>query len=375
VLVVDDDPDVLIFVRQVLTHSGFEVHTAGDGRLAVDRVAAGSFDAVVSDIRMPGMDGLELLRTVRRHRPDMPVILMTATPDVGSAIEACEFGALRYLLKPLSPQDVEAAVQEGVRLHRMAQLSRAALANVRAAQQEADLSLGAAFERALSSAHMVFQPIVRASTRSAFGHEALVRNDDPTLAEPGRLFGAAVQLGRLPLLSRAIRARIAKTWPWALTPTTLFVNVHPLDLADPTLYASDQPLSARADSVVLELTERAPLEATPELRSQIKDLRSMGYRLAVDDLGAGYAGLNSFVILEPDVVKLDQTLVRGLDTEPVRRTLVRSMLTLCEELRIMVVAEGVETQAELDVLVDLGCDLVQGYLVGRPGPPPAAERD
>ena len=371
VLVVDDDPDILIFVREVLTHSGFEVHTAGNGPHAVERVAQGAFDAVVSDIRMPGMDGLELLRTVRRHRPDLPVILMTATPDVGTAMEACEFGALRYLLKPLSPPAVAAAVKEGVRLHRMARLSRAALANVKAAQQEADRSLSHAFERALSTAYMAFQPIVHASSRCVFGYEALVRNDDPTLAEPGRLFGAAVQLDRLSAISRTIRARIAGTWPWQDAPATLFVNVHPLDLADPALYAPDQPLSAHASSVVLELTERAPLEATPELRAQIKDLRGMGYRLAVDDLGAGYAGLNSFVILEPDVVKLDQTLVRGLDAEPVRRSLIRSMIALCEELRITVVAEGVETQAELDVLVDLGCDLVQGYLLGRPAPIPS----
>ena len=371
VLVVDDDPDILIFVSEVLTHSGFEVHTAGNGPHAVERVAQGAFDAVVSDIRMPGMDGLELLRTVRRHRPDLPVILMTATPDVGTAMEACEFGALRYLLKPLSPPAVAAAVKEGVRLHRMARLSRAALANVKAAQQEADRSLSHAFERALATAYMAFQPIVHASSRAVFGYEALVRNDDPTLAEPGRLFGAAVQLDRLSALSRTIRARITGDWPWQDAPATLFVNVHPLDLADPALYAPDQPLSAHASSVVLELTERAPLEATPELRAQIKDLRGMGYRLAVDDLGAGYAGLNSFVILEPDVVKLDQTLVRGLDAEPVRRSLIRSMIALCEELRITVVAEGVETQAELDVLVDLGCDLVQGYLLGRPAPVPS----
>lgn len=370
VLVVDDDPDILIFVREVLTHSGFEVHTAGNGRHAVDRVSQGAFDAVVSDIRMPGMDGLELLRTVRRHRPDLPVILMTATPDVGTAMEACEFGALRYLLKPLSPPAVEAAVREGVRLHRMARLSRAALANVKAAQQEASRSLATAFERALATAHMAFQPIMYASSRAVFGYEALVRNDEPLLAEPGRLFSAASQLDQLGVLSRTIRSRIAYGWPWTEAPSTLFVNVHPLDLADPALYAPDQPLSRHASSVVLELTERAPLEATPELRAQIKDLRAMGYRLAVDDLGAGYAGLNSFVILEPDVVKLDQTLVRGLDAEPVRRSLIRSMIALCEELRITVVAEGVETQAELDVLVELGCDLVQGYLLGRPGPAP-----
>jgi EAL domain-containing protein (putative c-di-GMP-specific phosphodiesterase class I) len=118
--------------------------------------------------------------------------------------------------------------------------------------------------------------------------------------------------------------------------------------------------------VILEVTERSSFARVPELRDRIKVLRELGYRIAVDDLGAGYAGLTSFAALEPEVVKLDMALVRGVDHEPIKRRLVGSMARLCRELGILVVAEGVETPAERDVLVDLGCDLLQGYLFGRP---------
>jgi EAL domain-containing protein (putative c-di-GMP-specific phosphodiesterase class I) len=117
---------------------------------------------------------------------------------------------------------------------------------------------------------------------------------------------------------------------------------------------------------VLELTERSSFEHVPNLRARVSLLRRLGYRLAVDDLGAGYAGLNSFAALNPHVVKLDMTLVRGADSEPVKQRVIGSMASLCREFGIMVVAEGIETPAERDIVVSLGCDLIQGFLLGRP---------
>ena len=103
------------------------------------------------------------------------------------------------------------------------------------------------------------------------------------------------------------------------------------------------------------------------MRSRIRALKDMGFRIAIDDLGAGYAGLTSFAVLEPHVVKLDMSLVRGVDREPLKRRLIGSMTRVCKESGILVVAEGVETTAEHDAVVELGCDLVQGFLIGRPG--------
>jgi EAL domain-containing protein (putative c-di-GMP-specific phosphodiesterase class I) len=101
----------------------------------------------------------------------------------------------------------------------------------------------------------------------------------------------------------------------------------------------------------------------------VAQLRSLGYRIAVDDLGAGYAGLASFAHLEPEVVKVDMSLIRGLDRSPMKQKLLRSIVALCQELSIQMIAEGIETEAERDTLVHLGGDLCQGYLFARPNLP------
>ncbi len=118
--------------------------------------------------------------------------------------------------------------------------------------------------------------------------------------------------------------------------------------------------------MVLEITERATLDGVIDLRRRVERLRDLGFRVAVDDLGAGYAGLTSFVVLQPDIVKIDMSLIRGVEDDPTRQALVRSMAGVCREMDIMVVAEGIETEAERHTVAELGCDLLQGFLLGRP---------
>jgi EAL domain-containing protein (putative c-di-GMP-specific phosphodiesterase class I) len=149
----------------------------------------------------------------------------------------------------------------------------------------------------------------------------------------------------------------------------LFVNLHPRDLVDDELFARTSALAQMAASVVLEITERSSIDAIPDVRDRVARLRALGFRLAVDDLGAGYAGLASFAALEPELIKLDMSLVRDVDTNPVKRRVVEKMTALAHDLHVLVVAEGVETVAERDVLVHVGCDLLQGYLFAKPGKP------
>ena len=104
-----------------------------------------------------------------------------------------------------------------------------------------------------------------------------------------------------------------------------------------------------------------------DVSGRVAQLRAMGYRIAVDDLGAGYAGLTSFAQLEPEVVKVDMSLIRGLDRSPTKQKLVHSIVGLCRGLGIQMIAEGIETEEERDTLVNLGGDLCQGYLFARPG--------
>jgi EAL domain-containing protein (putative c-di-GMP-specific phosphodiesterase class I) len=225
--------------------------------------------------------------------------------------------------------------------------------------------LEARFGHALASLRLVFQPIVRAEDGSVFGYEALVRTDEPSIPNPGSLFEAAERLRRVHELGGSIRDRAA-AFLTQVPSLTLFVNLHALELTDDSLLSPASALSGHAQSVVLELTERSSFEHIPNLRARVSLLRRMGFRLAVDDLGAGYAGLTSFAALNPHVVKLDMSLVRGADQEPVKQRLIGSMATLCKEFGIMVVAEGIETPAERDTVTALGCDLIQGFLIGRP---------
>ncbi len=374
VLVVDDDPDVRFTVSSILEEAGFDVDTAANGREGLERLAACDYEAVVSDIRMPDMDGLELLKQLRERDLDLPVVLMTGGPGIETAIQAVEYGAYRYLLKPVSGEDLVATLERASSLGRVARWKREALGHL----GRDDLALGdlatleGRFAQALAALWLAGQPIVRAADGSLFAIEVLVRSRSPRLETPAALFGAAERLGQVEELGRAIRSLAAGVPlpPGAL----LFVNINPSDLLSADLLSPASPLSARAGSVVLEVTERATLERVPDLRRRVADLRGLGFRIALDDLGAGYAGLTSFASLEPQVAKLDMSIVQGLDRDDTRRRLVASMVQLCRDLDIRLVAEGVETEGERAVLTELGCELLQGYLLGRPeavtGTPP-----
>jgi EAL domain-containing protein (putative c-di-GMP-specific phosphodiesterase class I) len=148
--------------------------------------------------------------------------------------------------------------------------------------------------------------------------------------------------------------------------SVMFVNLHPEDLVDEALYQTSSPLTPFAHRVVLEITERASLEHIGNVRDRVARLRALGFRIALDDLGAGYAGLTSFTQLEPEFVKLDMELIRGIHQNDMKRKIVRSMVELCHDMGKSIIAEGVEVLEEKQTLAELGCDLFQGYLFGRP---------
>jgi EAL domain-containing protein (putative c-di-GMP-specific phosphodiesterase class I) len=368
VLVVDDDVPTARAFGRILTSAGFAVTIATDGAEAAGITSREAFEAILSDIAMPGMNGIELLRAVREHDLDVPVILITGGPAIESAVAAMEYGALLYLIKPIEAQQLEEVVTRAVRLHQMARIKREALElfhmDNRALGDRAGLE--ARFANALATLWVAYQPIVSWSAQHVFAYEALVRNKEPTLRSPPDLFEAAERLGRLQELGRVIRDRVAQTADELPTGSLLFVNVHALELDDETLFSSGSPLSKHAKQVILEITERAPLEKIRDVTNRVAQLRALGYRIAVDDLGAGYAGLASFAHLEPEVVKVDMSLIRGLDRSPMKQKLLSSIVALCQELGIQMIAEGIETEAERDMLVNLGGDLCQGYLFARP---------
>jgi len=369
VLLVDDDLELLRGCTRVLESAGLSVLPVPEGHSALREMSEGQFDVIVSDLMMPQMGGMDLVRIVRQTDLDVPILIMTAHPDIDTAVAAIDNGVLAYLRKPFDPTLFRDAVMRAVRLNRLARLKREAVKlHDGDLQQFGDrITLEAAFDRTLESLWIAFQPVVSWSRHTTLAYEALLRSREPMMATPAAVLAAAARLGRLNDLGRVTRARIAEKI--AQAPAELvFVNLHAQDLVDDHLYASDCPLAEFAQRIVLELTERTALDELKGAQEGIRDLRKQGYRLAVDDLGAGYAGLSSFALIEPEVVKFDMSLIREIDSSSVKRGLVRSMTALFREMDIMVVAEGVETERERTTLVALGCDALQGYLFARPGP-------
>ncbi len=224
--------------------------------------------------------------------------------------------------------------------------------------------------RCLATLVMHFQPIVHASTRVRFGYEALLRSTDRALPHPGAILDAAERLEKIPALGRAVRASSAKViTESSVSRGSIFINLHLLDLFDKQLTSPFAPLSKVASRVVLEITERTSLEGQNDVRYRVAELRELGYRIAIDDLGGGHARMGTFTPLDTDFVKLDMSLVRDVDKHPMKQRLIRSITELCRGQGTKVIGEGVETEAEAKVLVELGCDLLQGYLIAKPALP------
>lgn len=230
----------------------------------------------------------------------------------------------------------------------------------------ADRVLAALLEhRGASALGFVHQPIVRASDHEIVACEALCRPRLERLTSPAALFEAAARADVVWEIGRLVRA--VATEPLRRDPSLvpLFVNLHPHELADPALLDPPESLRAIAPRIVLEIGECARLSSIDAASAAIDRLHTLGFRIALDDLGAGYATLRWMSQLDLDFVKLDRALIADIDACPARSSLVQSLVRFAHQRGQRVVAEGVETEQEAAALTGIGCDLLQGWLFGR----------
>jgi EAL domain-containing protein (putative c-di-GMP-specific phosphodiesterase class I) len=198
------------------------------------------------------------------------------------------------------------------------------------------------------------------------GFEALSRFDQDPPRAPDAWFAVAAEVGRgIDLELIAVRLAL-DALPHLPPDLYLSINASP-DLVQSGSLATimaDQP----CDRIVLELTEHAAIANRDLFDAEMFKLRIMGIRLAVDDAGAGYSGLQHIVQLRPDIIKLDMSLTRHVDVDPIRRSLAGALVNFGADTGADIVAEGIETAAEADTLRRIGIALGQGYLFGRPLP-------
>lgn len=220
---------------------------------------------------------------------------------------------------------------------------------------------------------VVLQPVLSLASGALVGVEALARFPGPPVQPPDAWFADAERVGRgvdLELAAAEAALALLDDLPPGLD---LAVNVGPTALADARL---PRLLAGRpTERIVLELTEHVAVDDYAGLRATVDRLRRLGLRLSVDDAGAGYASFGHILHLVPDLIKLDRSLVAGIDHDPVRTSLTTALVRFAHESGAEVVAEGIETDAELATLRTLGVDLGQGFLLGRPAPLDRATAD
>ncbi len=224
--------------------------------------------------------------------------------------------------------------------------------------------------------HCLFQPILSLSERRLVGYEALTRGpSNGPLHSPLPLFSIARSSGRLSQLELLCRRKACARFRDLKLEGKLFLNVSPESLLEPTHQPGRtlqllQTFGISPSDVVIELTEQTPIEDFSLLDTALHHYRAMGFSIALDDLGAGYSSLRLWSELRPDYVKIDRHFIEGIHLDAVKREFVGSILKMAHASRAQVIAEGIEIPEELAVLSEMGVDLVQGYLLGRPNETP-----
>jgi EAL domain-containing protein (putative c-di-GMP-specific phosphodiesterase class I) len=377
VLLADDEPGLRTALTELLSHEDRVqlIGTAADAEEAIRIAESGHPDVALVDVRMPEGGGPHATRGISRVSPRTRVIALSAYEDRTNVLEMLRAGAVGYLVKGTAADELvdgiakvarggtslSAEVMSGVVSELATQLRREEI------EREADEALRGDIERFVSGhgIWMVFQPIMELATRQEIGMEALARFGSIPSRPPDQWFAEATALE----LGLQLELRTLKEALDALPkiPHGEFLSVNCSHrAAESTEFA--ERFDGVEDRIVLEITEHEAVEDYAALAEALAPLRERGARVAVDDVGAGYASLRHALQLAPDMVKMDISLTRDIDRDPARRALASALISFAEETDMTIVAEGIETVAELDALLELGVRYGQGFFLARPAP-------
>lgn len=218
----------------------------------------------------------------------------------------------------------------------------------------------------------VYQPIISLQNGTVYGYEALSRcPDNRWFTGPQPLFAFAAEEGMLYPLDRLARERAIEESAGLARGQKLFINITSQIIEDPSFTPGQtrgllEQFGLSPHNVVFELTERSSIEDFGVAKKILDHYRNQGYQIAIDDAGAGYSSLQSIVELQPDFIKIDRSLIRGIHHDSMKEHIVQHFTELAAKMGISIVAEGIEEEEELSQMRAMGIDYAQGYLLGRP---------
>lgn len=378
VLIVDDNKFMINMVKRILDKLEIaDPLDANDGASALERLDEAAVDVIICDLNMPGMDGIEFLRHLA-DREAHPAVILLSGEDKSVLNTAAQLGqahGLRVLggvPKPVTREPLEAL---------LAQADAGAQERPRAAIESLtpeEIRAGLDGE----SIELVFQPKVSIATREMVGVETLLRWRDAErgLMGPGAVVPVAEESGLINALTEAIfRKAMAQCGAWRADghdfKVAVNVSMHDLDRYDFPDFVVDTAEAEGVDpsSVVLEVTESRLMADITKPLEILTRLRMKGVGLSIDDYGTGASSMQQLKRIPFTELKIDREFVAGAPTDDEARAMLVSSVGLGRDLELSVVAEGVETQAEWDLVASLGVDVVQGYFVAKPMPAEAIE--
>jgi len=361
ILLIDDEKHLTDMLSMLLETKGYNVDVANSATEAFQKVVS-DHDLILLDIVLPDLDGMEICRRLKDEKSTahIPIIMLSAHSLYEDKVEGLYLGADDFLIKPCEHEELFARMEAVMRRKDVVPKIKG--------EDEIVLELRRVLDENLVTPH--FQPIYQLDPFTLYGVEVLTRpNVSGPLANPEAFFKAALQYGmytELELMSWSMAMeRLARS----LYDEKIFLNCNPYFI-ETAKYERVKSLFEKfeisTNNVVLEITERSAISDFKIFYEQIQRYRDYGFHFAVDDVGGGYASLESIVQTKPEVVKIDRHIVSDVSQDAFKRSIVRFIVSFCHENNIVSVAEGIETKDDLHAVRDLGVTCGQGFYLFKP---------
>ena len=367
ILIVDSDVYAVKNLIRLLEEHGFDTLTASSGQGTIQKAESLDIDLILLSERLPDQSGLNVCQGLKSNRKTehIPIVLVTGNSETESRIKGYHFGADDCVGRECEKEELFA------RMEAIWRRGNGAFKGLREERQRKVVQeLTRIIDEGLIRPH--FQPIYFLKPFRLFGLEVLSRPSEGSfISNAEELFKSAMKYDLYYPLETLCWQKAVDIISSKTKNEHLFFNCSPYIVENskfPFVKSIFEKSRIPFDKVVLEITERSSISEYGLFYERLNQYREHGFSFAVDDVGGGYASLESIVATKPEVVKIDAHIVRNLHQDSVKRSIIKFIVAFCKENEIISIAEGVETKEEFDAVSGLGVDAVQGYYLFRPTP-------
>lgn len=360
ILIIDDEPDFVEMMKIFLENYGFRVISAFEPDEGLILAQKHLPDLILLDLNLPKRSGHEVCRQIKedpsiRH---IPVVMLTCEDRTIDKVEAFNLGVADYICKTYSLEEILARIRAKLPLPD---------SGIKEKRTEKIIELRRIIDN--KNLRIFFQPIIALLNQKVIGYEVFSRGPKDSIFEDATtLFSFATEENMFLEVELLALSLAVEKATFLSTDQFLFLNVDPifLDLPEFKELSFLKNSSLKNSQICFEITERTFIKNFAKLSSTINDFQKKGIKFAIDDVGEGYSSLKAIVELKPTFIKIDIDIVRDVNKDQTKSTLIQLIVELAKKINILTIAEGIETEEEAQTLLSLGVDFGQGYLLGRP---------